>query len=140
MEPAIELLRENGLKITLPRKQVLNHILHCAQGHTLNELADILNDNCDRVTVYRTLKTLEEKGLIHAVHDGGAARFKLNTACRHKEQHEHIHFKCDGCGEMLCIDEEPHIPVLPEGYLLSEVSLLLKGKCARCANSQITES
>ncbi|MCB0484375.1 MAG: transcriptional repressor [Flavobacteriales bacterium] len=133
MNTAVELLKSNQLKVTKPRVLVLDHLMHCTQGHTLNELSEILATACDRVTVYRTLKTLEEKEIVHPIPDAGAMRFKLSTSCKHDFQHAHIHFRCEDCGEVLCIDEMPHIPALPVGYSLKKAEQMLKGQCAECA-------
>lgn len=134
METAEQMLRSAGLKVTRPRLRVVGHLMQCAQGHTLNELAQILNETCDRVTVYRTLKTLEQGEVVHSISDKGATRYKLTGGCSHEEEHEHIHFRCENCGDIMCIDETPSIPKLPGGYLLQKAELMLRGRCARCAH------
>jgi Fur family ferric uptake transcriptional regulator len=89
----------------------------------------------DRVTVYRTLKTFLDKGMIHKVlDDGGALKYALCHYCQgENHQHDHVHFKCAVCGETSCLDDV-YVPRvnLPEGYQVAEVNLLVQGVCARC--------
>jgi Fur family ferric uptake transcriptional regulator len=91
--------------------------------------------NCDRVTLYRTLKTFQEKGLVHKVlDDHGITKYAPCTDCSlESHTHEHVHFKCDICGNTVCI-EDVKIPqvTLPNGYLPKEQNLLITGVCNIC--------
>jgi Fe2+ or Zn2+ uptake regulation protein len=50
--------------------------------------------NTDQVTVYRTLKTLSEKGIVHSVHWGGdALLYEIS-----REHHHHM--VCTSCGDI----------------------------------------
>lgn len=101
-------------------------------------LPDVERDfhNADRITLYRTLKTFESKGLIHAVQDGtGATKYALCAeACSDGEHHDlHLHFNCTRCGETYCLPKV-NIPelVLPNRFVLDELNLTAKGICDRC--------
>jgi Fur family ferric uptake transcriptional regulator len=50
----------------------------------------------DRVTLYRTLKTFEEKKLIHSIDDGtGAVKYALcKESCQCHPEDLHVHFFC----------------------------------------------
>ena len=90
----------------------------------------------DRVTVYRTLKSFLERGVIHKVlDDGGALKYALcNEHCQEEaHHHDHVHFKCTQCGETNCL-EEVEVPgvKLPKGYISEEVNLLIRGTCQKC--------
>jgi Fur family transcriptional regulator, ferric uptake regulator len=100
-----------------------------------------LTDKFDRVTVYRTLKTFVEKGVIHKVLDdvGGMKYAFCKDDCHtpaHIHQHNHIHFKCNICGLTTCLDQVS-IPtiVLPIGYKKQEMNLLVQGICSFCSNN-----
>ena len=96
-----------------------------------------IDENIDRVTVYRTLKTFSDRGLIHKVlDDGGGLKYALCTeACSATQHsHEHVHFKCIQCSQTYCLDIEiPHVK-LPKGYQPKEVNLLIQGTCQNCSS------
>lgn len=90
----------------------------------------------DRVTLYRTLKTFEERGLAHAIDDGsGAVKYALCqdecTAGRHNDRH--IHFHCSNCMDTCCLPAAliPAIQ-LPQGFRNDQMSLVVQGLCAAC--------
>lgn len=90
----------------------------------------------DRVTVYRTLKSFADKGLIHKVlDDAGTIKYALcNDACSDSEghHHNHVHFKCTECGQTNCLDVEIPPITLPDGYRVVEQNLLVQGICGHC--------
>ena len=90
----------------------------------------------DRITLYRTLRTFEQKGLLHRiVDDRDMTRYGLCTACCDDQQHRdnHVHFYCRSCQETYCLDACPiPYPDLPGGFSSDSLSLLVKGYCARC--------
>src|SRR5690606_23460259 len=90
-------------------------------------LTDIENafTKADRTTLYRTLKTCEEKGIVHQIDDGtGISKYALcEVGCNcEMEQDLHLHFHCSNCNETVCLTQHkiPHIN-LPEGYLAENV-------------------
>jgi Fur family transcriptional regulator, ferric uptake regulator len=105
---------------------------------TLNQIETGL-DNADRTTLYRTIKTFEEKGIVHQVDDGtGVAKYALNELQleQGKNQPLHLHFHCNSCNSTVCLTDHkiPNIN-LPAGYTAEEINLVLKGVCDKC-NSQ----
>ncbi len=90
----------------------------------------------DRATLSRTIRTFEEKGIVHQIDDGtGVPKYALcETGCNCEvEQDLHIHFHCNNCDETICLTDHkiPHIN-LPEGYLAENVNLVVKGICEKC--------
>ncbi len=101
-------------------------------------LADIelAFEKCERTTLYRTLKTFEEKGIVHQVDDGtGITKYALcEVGCNCEIGTDlHLHFHCTSCGETQCLTERK-IPVvnLPKGYTATDANLVVKGICKRC--------
>jgi Fur family transcriptional regulator, ferric uptake regulator len=93
-------------------------------------------EKSERTTLYRTLKTFEEKGIVHRVNDGtGVAKFALCEAGCNCEigTDLHFHFHCNSCGETHCLPDRK-IPVanLPKGYLATDANLVFKGLCNKC--------
>jgi Fur family ferric uptake transcriptional regulator len=97
-----------------------------------------LSSQYDRVTIYRTLKTFLTQGLLHKVlDDNGGVKYALCKELCHQgdrhHQHDHVHFKCQQCGQTTCL-ETVHIPsiVLPAGFIKQESNLLIQGICSMC--------
>lgn len=103
-------------------------------------LSDIENafTKAERTTLYRTLKTFEENGIVHQIDDGtGITKYALcEIGCNCEiEQDLHLHFHCNNCQETVCLTAHKiqHIN-LPEGYLAKDVNLVVKGLCKKCSN------
>ncbi|HSI78284.1 MAG TPA: transcriptional repressor [Lunatimonas sp.] len=136
-ENTSDILKENNLRVTSCRRDVLATFIgkNVALSHA--DLEEALKENFDRVTIYRTLKTFLDSDLIHKVlDDSGTTKYAL---CAHDHDeahhdHEHVHFKCEVCGNTNCIQELilPKIS-LPEGYISKETSLLVQGICKNCS-------
>jgi Fur family ferric uptake transcriptional regulator len=129
-------LKSFRLRSTPTRQEILQLFLKkdCALSHS--DIESEIADDIDRVTVYRTLKTFNDRGLIHKVlDDGGGLKYALcSEACsttRHR--HEHVHFKCVQCGQTNCLDVDIPMVKLPEGYKSKEVNLLVQGTCQNCS-------
>ncbi|MCS6821628.1 MAG: transcriptional repressor [Microscillaceae bacterium] len=131
-------LSKYGLRTTACRLAMIN--LFQTKNFALSQ-ADIENSigaEFDRVTIYRTLKTFQEKGIIHKVLDDvSTPKYALCPAeCyeyKYKHNDTHVHFKCLHCGQTNCL-YELQIPKLtiPQGYLLQETYFLISGLCKQC--------
>lgn len=91
----------------------------------------------ERTTLYRTLKTFEEKGIVHQIDDGtGVSKYALcEPGCNCElDQDLHLHFHCSNCDETVCLTEHkiPHIN-LPEGYIAEDANLVITGICEKCS-------
>ncbi len=127
-------LKQFNLRLTGCREVVLEAFQQSKKALSQGELEILFNDNFDRVTIYRTLKTFLDSGLIHKVLDEGGIRYAVcKEACVHKHHHDHVHFKCIQCGETSCLDSVliPNFK-LPEGFKLQELNLLAAGVCPKC--------
>lgn len=129
------LLISKQVQPTPMRILVLDFLL---QQHAAASLTDIENSfaQSDRVTIYRTLKTFEKKGLIHCVQDGITAKYALcqNDCDANVHQDTHLHFYCTRCKETVCLPavKIPGI-VVPGNYVVAEMSLIARGVCEKCA-------
>ncbi len=137
MEAAIKsLLRDFRLRSTDCRNEVLNLFLDKNIALSHGDLEKDLEHNFDRVTLYRTLRTFVDKGILHKVIDEGSTKYALcSDACSIEgHNHQHVHFKCNKCGNTTCIDEieVPGIN-LPAGYVAREFNFLVEGVCASCS-------
>lgn len=131
-----QILGAKGVKPTAMRNLVLDLLLKQKTAVSLAEMEKELSP-VDRITVYRTLKTFEEHGLVHSVEDGtGATKFALcDTSCMSTSHQDlHIHFHCIRCKSTVCLPAVS-IPLisLPDKYQSLETELLVKGVCPDCA-------
>jgi len=130
-----KILKEHGLRLTDSRKEVLEVFLKKKFAISHSFLEDQLKASHDRVTIYRTLYSFLDKGIVHKVLDeGGSSKYALCATCtHHQHSHDHVHFKCEVCGQTNCIDTI-HVPqfALPKGYLAKETGILIQGICNQC--------
>jgi Fur family transcriptional regulator, ferric uptake regulator len=130
-------LEEKDIRPTAMRLLVLDYLLNQTAAVSLNNLETYFMRS-DRITLYRTLKTFEEKGLVHHIDDGsGSVKYALcPEECSTQEHHDlHVHFNCNNCGETFCLPKS-HIPeiALPEKFKTQEVRLVVKGTCGSCSS------
>src|SRR5688572_17504969 len=91
------LLKDFRLRATPSRQEILHLFLKKAYALSHGDIEKEISNALDRVTVYRTLKTFLDKGLIHKVlDDEGSLKYALcKEACRSTgHHHDHVHFKC----------------------------------------------
>lgn len=117
---------------TAAKTKILNIIKDSEMALSRSEIQSILNGLCDRITVYRVLNRLVCEGLVHKVinMDGG-----VNYAIGSTEScnHYHIHFSCQKCQSITCMnDVEPSFQ-LPENYKINSVNFTVSGLCPRCS-------
>lgn len=131
-----DILRDHELKATPQRISVLKAFLTKNKVLALPELSKSLGKEFDRITLYRTLNTFEEHGLIHKIPDKtGNVTYAL---CRHDSIHHshddnHVHFKCTKCNLTVCL-EEVEIPFIkvPSKYKPEKYNFLIEGHCESC--------
>lgn len=128
-------LKDKEINPTAMRLLVLDHLL---EQHTAISLSDIEKGlaPADRITIYRTLKTFEDHGLVHSIEDGtGVPKYAicLEECDAHAHHDLHVHFYCNSCKETFCLPKSkvPQIG-LPKGFIFQEMNLVVKGVCNRC--------
>lgn len=95
--------------------------------------------NADRITIYRTLKTFEEKGIIHSIQENNTSRYKLCHDDCNEDTHKdwHLHFYCKICKQTTC-KEDYYIPAKPDAHFrIDEIRLFAKGICEDCLNESL---
>lgn len=131
-----QILKDFELRTTTSRSDILKLFIKNPFALSYSDIEKEVAEVYDRVTVYRTLKTFLDKGVIHKVlDDEGGLKYALckELCTNHNHHHEHVHFKCDSCGQTSCLDDAT-IPAisLPPGFKPREVNLLIQGKCNKC--------
>ncbi|MDL2224475.1 transcriptional repressor [Bacteroidales bacterium OttesenSCG-928-M06] len=131
----IKKLEFRGIKPTAMRILVLKFLLEQPYAVSLSDL-EILFDQADRITLYRTLKTFEKYHLIHRIDDGtGIIKYALcEDSCDCTPNELHTHFHCMRCNKTFCLLNS-HIPQMkiPVNFKMQEVNVTIKGICERCS-------
>ena len=129
-----KLLKGRALRITDCRIDVLERFYTANHALSFRNLEEDLHDY-DRVTLYRTLQSFLDKGLLHKIPcDNGFASYGLcSVECTNaSHNHDHIHFKCNVCGHIECLPEHFVPKVKLPGYKIEEQNLIVNGVCRVC--------
>ena len=130
------IFKNYGLSITESRKIILAVFQKEAKALAQSDIERKTKTSLDRVTVYRTLQTFLDKGIIHQVPT--TDNLQLYALCGDncgKGTHDdnHVHFECEKCKNITCIDDVV-VPIvkLPKGFRQLKSSMVVKGHCAQC--------
>lgn len=141
METIEKLLENHQIRRTEIRIAILEVFLDKKYALSQPEIEEIIDKKFDRVTIYRTLNSFENQGLVHKVLDtSGVSKYALCHAdCgSHKHSDKHIHFSCQVCKNTYCLENIP-IPniELPENYEFTSMSFLAEGICKHCKTKNL---
>ena len=152
---AVERLRAAGERVTPARYAVLRvldaadrtdeHLTAEQIGARVADVAPAVH----RATVYRTLTSLVETGVLSHVHLGGSAtvyhleaepRSAATTPSRaqaHAHAHAHAHVQCSSCGRVIDVPHGVFEPIAAQlrdeiGFRLDLSHAALLGTCAEC--------
>ena len=130
-------LSNHKLRNTAARLAVLDVFQKYTYALSHSDIEKELQKDFDRVTIYRTIHSFLDKGIIHKVMDDSeSAKYALCVdECSSDHHHDnHVHFKCSKCGNSECLNNI-QIPLmnLPIGYVASESNLLIEGICKSCS-------
>lgn len=131
-----DLLKKNHLSVTESRKKILHLFLSQVGALAHADIEKKAGEKFDRVTVYRTLQTFVEKGIIHTIPTAdNSIRYALcKDECTEGHHHDdHVHFVCIQCGSTVCL-ENVVVPAvnLPTGYSASHIEVVVNGICKNC--------
>lgn len=129
-----QLLKNKKIRVTEFRLEVLSLFKknkHALSLHTIEK--NLIS--FDRITLYRTLKTFVNKGVLHeVVIPNDDKKYALcNEGCTsEKHEHQHIHFKCVTCEEVYCkeLNEFPEVTI--KGFMINQIELNATGYCSNC--------
>lgn len=133
---AIDILKRHALRKTAFRIEVISIFLDQADIALSNNEIEAKLPNADRVTLYRTLKSFEQKGIIHQALDGsGTNKYAMchSNCSEHHHEDNHAHFHCTSCGKTQCLEEinTPDVR-LPEGFVSKVSYMIIQGNCNIC--------
>lgn len=131
-----DLLKNFHLSQTKIREGLLIVLMESEVALSAIEISQRMEIECDRVTLYRNLKTFVEKGIAHQIFvDNLESKYVLPDRSMQSGGHgiEHIHFKCINCSVVQCLHDNPVLEVaLPEGFKKLESNYVIFGLCNFC--------
>lgn len=136
LEAILSLIRARGGRVTTARRAIVAELLDVAGAHvTAEELAARVHARVPEVhesTVYRTLHTLADLGVVVHVHLGHG------PAVYHLADDAHHHLVCEACGAVTEIPDAILRSLARRvdrdyGFALDTGHFALTGRCASCA-------
>ncbi len=133
-----EILKRNQLSVTESRRKILELFRSNSGALAHADIEKKTGEHFDRVTIYRTLQTFVEKGIVHTIPtaDNSVLYALCKDECSEGHHHDnHVHFICDDCGTTYCL-ENITIPALtlPRGFTVKRADVVASGICDKCAN------
>ena len=131
-----DILKQSGLSITESRKKILDLFLETDGALAHADIEKSTSSAFDRVTVYRTLQTFVEKGIIHQIPttDNSVLYALCRQKCEQGHHHDdHVHFICSNCDKTICLDEVtvPEVK-LPKNFTKQQSAMVVTGICEDC--------
>lgn len=130
-------LSKHKLRNTPVRNAVLSAFYEVSGTALASRDIETALSDLDRITLYRTLKSFEQNGLIHQVIDGtGVTKYALCThQCNDEAHHDvHAHFFCVSCEQTFCLENtKVSQPSLDKGFKVNSAQLVLSGVCSSCS-------
>ncbi|MCF6270201.1 MAG: transcriptional repressor [Melioribacteraceae bacterium] len=128
------LLKNKKISETPFRKEVLSIFTKYNNAIPLSIVEKELREY-NRITLYRTIKIFLEKGIIHEIIITGE---KSNYAICQEEcvtnlhYHQHIHFKCNRCGIVSCVEIGKFPAIILPKYKIEQLEIQATGLCKKC--------
>jgi len=128
-------LASNNYKLTPQRREIIRILIRARSPLSAKEIYKRLSvklSNLSFDTVYRTLATLKDLGIVNKLDfQDGCGRYELNRCNDH-----HHHMVCLKCGEAWEIPGCPveHLPIgnLPNNFKVTDHRFELFGYCQSC--------
>ncbi|HBS12376.1 MAG TPA: Fur family transcriptional regulator [Flavobacteriaceae bacterium] len=128
------LLKDRKISETPFRKEVLAIFTKYNNAIPLSVIEKELKEY-NRITLYRTIKIFLEKGIIHEITINGAVsnyaicKEECDTVAHH---HQHIHFKCNRCGIIFCVEVDKFPTIILPKYKIEQLEIQAIGLCENC--------
>ena len=133
-----ERLRAAGLKATAPRLTILQALESDRRHPSAEMIFESLSDKSPSLslsTVYQTLETFLQKGLLRRI-AGAGGKLRVDGTVQ-----DHDHAICRGCGAVFDIDPDlikrPRPPAaLPHGLQVTNLFVEYEVLCSDCAQAE----
>jgi len=122
------------IRNTTAKSKILDLINNSKTALSHAEINTALKDSCNRVTVYRILDRLMDEGLVHkAVNTAGVVKYAACNDCEPGHNHNHVHFSCEKCKIVTCLEDVEPTFSIPDNYQVNEVNFSISGICPACS-------
>jgi Fur family ferric uptake transcriptional regulator len=137
---AVALLRQHGQRVTPVRRAVIEVLdqttEHLAAEEIVLRVARMV-PGAHRASIYRTLSSLSELGILTHTHVAGAGAVYHLTAAERPGGAAHAHLQCTSCGRLLDVSVEALLGLARQldrdlGFELEPEHAALMGVCADC--------
>lgn len=130
-------LRQNGMRITLPRQRILDVLFEAKSPLSIQDIQDRTThrrESPDFATVFRVISLLERLRFIHKVEMRRAKPY-YELSNRHND-----HLVCKTCGKVISIEDCPvklAAPAISRRYKfkIASHSVIFFGECSDCQAS-----
>ena len=130
-----KILESKQIAVTKHRVSILNSFINYGKPITLKTLR-LDNPLIDRVTLFRALSILEQKKIIHKITiERGQVLYALcKEKCNKKDdcKHNHIHFLCNQCDDVTCLEVENFPSINVPDVLINNLNINASGICEKC--------
>ena len=135
MEKYVKILKDNNMKITSHRINVLKYLdEHCSHPTADQIYIDLKTNNpsLSKTTIYNTLEALSSHQIIQAITISGS---EIHYDIGHDMHH---HFFCKKCGRIIDIELScPNIEKMKQfGHKVEEIHGYIKGICENCLKEE----
>ena len=131
-------LKNIGIRPTKMRLFIYKYLKRKFYAVTLREIETAFikksEHTGDRTTIYRNVKLLQKKGIIHQIDDGTAVAKYAYSGKNSLDLHLHLH--CMNCSKTFCLPNRVPQENLPDKYEITDVNLVLKGECVKCQQAK----
>lgn len=119
---------------THAKTEILNIINSSESALSHTAIQEKIGDLCNRVTTYRVLDRLEEEGKIHKIVnvDGVVNYAKCHHCTENDHSHNHVHFNCEKCLSVTCIENVVPEITLPKHFVAKSYNFVVSGICPKC--------
>jgi len=126
-------LASNNLKATSLRLAFLDLLTDHTGAVSFSKIQQSF-DNVNRTTLYRTIQTFLDKGLIHVASNQNDTYYALcDHQCSSKShQHNHVHFECVKCNAISCEELVNQLKINLPQFKIETTEILLTGTCKHC--------
>ncbi len=127
-------LKNNKLHVTKERKFLFQLIVNHSSPLEMNRIVELAKNTVDRSTVYRTIETFENIGIITRIFSGWKYKIELSD----KFSTHHHHMTCLNCGQVVMFKESDKLIAEMKntekqyGFKSTSHNLELKGYCKNC--------
>jgi len=129
------LLQKEKLRVTPARLELLQILQQKSPAAVTFSTIQNACSKTDRVTLYRTIQTFMDNGVIHKAYQNEEETYY--ALCSHNcsseaHFHNHLHFKCTSCQQVTCEYLLEEVKIVLPNFQIHKAEIGVEGTCSRC--------